>query len=278
MQNSVLEKLESSTAELLKELSVNSRTYNKINDGDFHIHYPNIASDERILSQLDRVRKIKEKNNIDKIAGIFTFNNVGIMNEIRENHSYVYPGVYVSLDRYINEEDREEELLKRFKNNYNFVKIHHWLGFPYLMPEVLKKVVDDSVSLGIKKFSIHTETLDNEKLDILDEHIRKHDAIFYLVHGLNAVYGYFRRPSIERLKGMEGNLLFGTSSHSGIILLPNNNVKKALDDNLENMIVFESDFALHYEDDRYPYNIQSVTGAVGNNEKILHDNLKLFLK
>lgn len=261
-----------------------------INDGHFHLHYGYPVPDEKVLGQLQRVKKIREQNGLDKIAGIVTFENVGIIKEIRENHSYIYPGIYVMLERYKNKEvlpkefsvpsyryETEEKQLRDFKDNFNFVKINHWLGSSFSWSEMLKQVLDDSISLGIKKFQIHTESLYNEGLDMMKEYVREHDAIFYLAHGINSVYGYSSKVSMDKLKELEGNLLLGTSSHTPTIRIPNDNVRKALDDGLENLVAFESDFILHYDDGWYPATIQSVVESVGNSDKILYENLKTFL-
>jgi len=243
-----------------------------INDGHFHMHYfapnlvPGISKDFSYPYDMERIRKIKDQYKIDNIVGIFIPPNLNIVKKVLDENPYIHPGIYISP------EDRSVERLEKLKDPFEFIKIHNYWFF-----KTVEEIVSNSTSLGFKKFQIHTNEISDKMLDMIREYVRKHDSIFYLVHGVDAVYRYDSKVNVNELKKLEGNLLLGTSPPNSLIEIPNVNIKRAIDANLENIVVFESDFALPYPDESYYPIIQSVTGSVGNNEKILYENVKLFL-
>jgi len=223
---------------------------------------------------LGDVKKLKEEYNLEKIVGVLLPKNIGSLMKIKEEHRYIYPGLYVFV------EDFDEELLRKARG-FEFIKVQNWLGIT-LSHERIGELLDKSISIGIKKFQIHTEKISKNELSMLEKYVKESDAIFYLTHGIYAIYSYFSNLDRRKLRKLEGNLLLGTSPHFGIVAeIPNYKLSRAISDGLENMIVFESDFTLQHLDalrNSYKSTIQSVTESIGENEKVLYENLKVFLK
>ncbi len=243
-------------------------------DGHFHLHYPSSRPSDVILRGLRKVDELKEKYNLDGIVGILTRENIPLLKEIQEKYNYIYPGLYVLV------EDFNDEVLKEVKG-FKFLKLQNWLSAPLLLPEKLEEIFNKAISEGIRKFQIHTSMLNQNQLDLLKRYILEEDAIFYLVHGLYAIYDPFSKVNKGELRRLEGNLFLGTSPFSGIIAeIPNERLNYALSDGLENLVVFESDFTLKHLDINpasYGSTIESVVKSIGWNDKILHENLEKFL-
>jgi hypothetical protein len=239
-------------------------------DGHFHFHYPTKTQDSEILSQLPRIEKIRKKNSLDKILSVIPLENSGILNYLK-NYSYFYPGVYIFI------EDYKKELIEEIKK-FNFVKIQHWLSMPYLLPENLENLFLDSISIGKKKFQIHTESINENNLGLIERFIKDYDVKIYLVHGVYALYSYSSKITPNELRKLEGNLFLGVSPFWSMVEIPNCSLIKAVGDGLENMIVFESDFILDYKDSFYDSTLESVRNSVGENVKILNENIQRFLE
>ena len=240
-------------------------------DGHFHLHYLNKTQNKKIVKQLYRIEKIKEKNSLEKILVVVPVENSGIIDTIK-NYGYLCPGLYIFI------EDYNQELIKEIKR-FNFVKIQHWLGISYLPTQKLENLFLDSISIGKKKFQIHTTFINEKNLELIEKYIKDYDAKIYLVHGIYALYSSTSNITLDKLKKLEGNLFLGTSSFWGsIVEIPNYKLTKAVKDSLENMIVFESDFILDYEDKFYDHAVESIRKSVGENEKIFHENIKQFLE
>jgi hypothetical protein len=89
--------------------------------------------------------------------------------------------------------------------------------------------------------------------------------------------------TIDRLKRLEGNLFLGTSPFYGIVAeILDDALIKAVNNGLENMIVFESDFTLDDLERRgieeYECTLRSVIESIGENEKVLYENIRPFLE
>ncbi len=244
-------------------------------DGHFHLHYTIPTKNESIIKAMKkRVKKIKENHSLERILGVIPTENSKIVDIIRKEHSYISPGIYILVENY------NSNLLEKIKK-FDFIKINNWLGSPFLLPEKLEELFLDSISNKIKKFQIHTSKLDEERLGLIKKYIQEYDAFFYLTHGVYASYHYSSKTNLNELKRLEGNLLLGTSPFWGTIAeIPNESLIKAIKDGLENLIVFESDFVLNYNEEFYRYTIESVRESVKNDktlEKILYENIKIFL-
>lgn len=243
-----------------------------INDGHFHFHYPapdlvpGLSKDIDVSTDLRRVRRIRQLYNIDKIVGIFIPPNISIINKILEE-DYIYPGIYLTPI------DGIEEIKRKAK--ISFVKIGADDCSPYSKRISL---LDKALANGFKKFQLHGSYFTQNFLDMVKHYIKECDALIYVAHGVNALYSCFSEVKPEEIKSLEGSLLLGTSPSTPVFEVPNLKIKRALDDGLENFITFESDFGLHYDDKFYSASVESVIGAIGENEKVLYENIKLFLK
>jgi len=238
-------------------------------DGHFHLHYFQLTSNSEILRQLRKIKKLKERYSLDTILSIIPVENYRIIDKLKD-YDFLYPGVYILI------EDYDESLIEKAKK-FSFIKINNWLSEPFLLVENLEKLFQDSISIGKKKFQIHTTDINEKKLNLIERYIKEDDAKFYIPHGVYTLYT--SKISTSRLKKLEGNLFLGTSPSWGAIAeIPNYALIKAMENGLENMITFESDFTLNYGIEEYKYTIESVRRSIGENEKIFHENVKLFLE
>lgn len=258
---------------------------NKIIDGHAHLHYGIKVSDEEIKEGLNEFQKVREKYSVEKIAGIFRQENVEVVKELEDNS--IYPGVYVG-------DLNDLENLKKSYEDFEFVKIHDWLTSPdsHFSKDYLEKVIDESKKLGFKKFQIHTENIKKSFIDMIKDYIEKDkDLVFYLVHGVNSLYGYNLFPevnsqhdykTVKEMKRLENNVLLGTFPSSGYTLTyPNTGLQSAVKDGLKNLISFDSDFVLgivKHNPDFYKSCIGNVTKSVGYNKKIFEENSKIFFE
>ncbi|MCW1300938.1 MAG: hypothetical protein QXX71_00460 [Candidatus Nanoarchaeia archaeon] len=216
---------------------------------------------------LKRVGGIRKRYNIDKIVGIFIPPNLPLVKAILEKAPYIYPGIYLTPRENIGK-------LKKI-SKFQFVKIGADDIHPYM-----KKVnlIEDALSQNFKKIQIHGHYFTKEFLEILSRYIREYDALIYVAHGVDALYNYLTEINARQLRRLEGNLLLGTSPSNFLFYIPNEKVAKAMEDGLENMVVFESDFGLQCDDDFYQASILSVERAIGDNEKVFQENIRIFLR
>jgi hypothetical protein len=238
-------------------------------DGHFHLHYFQRTSNSKILRQLRKIEKLKEEYSLATILSIIPVENYRIIDKL-EDYDFLYPGVYILI------EDYNKRLIEKVKK-FNFIKINNWLSEPFLLVENLEKLFQDSISIGKKKFQIHTSDMNEKKLNLIERYIKEYDTKFYIPHGVYAIYK--SEIPTSRLEKLEGNLFLGTSPSWGAIAeIPNYALIKAIEKGLENMITFESDFILNYGIEEYKYTIESVKRSIRENEKIFHENVKLFLE
>lgn len=253
-------------------------------DGHVHLHYGLESPDEIIKDGLDRFQKIREVYHIRKIAGIFRPENVGVVRELKDES--IYPGVYI-----INFGDLET--LKDLREDFRFVKIHSRMVSPDspISEDYLKKVIDESISLGFRKFQIHTELIRKSFVDLIGGYVEKHDKlVFYLVHGVNSLYGLSlsseadSKPGynlINELRELKNNLLLGCFPSSYPLIYPNTSLQSAVRDGLEDLISFDSDFMLNlveYNPDFYQSCIENFTGSVGYRHTIAEENSQIFFE
>lgn len=243
-----------------------------INDGHFHLHYPAPdlvpgSSDLDLDRDVQRVRKLRKRYKIDKIVGIFIPCNINAVNEILNKNPYIYAGIYTTPL------DNLKELKK--KANFNFVKIGADDSSPYSKS---LELLEDGFANGFKKFQVHGSYFTRNFLNLIKSYIKDYDVKIYLAHGIDALYSCFSEVKPEEIKQFEGNLLLGTSPSIPAFEIPNDKIKKGLKDGLESFITFESDFGLHYPDWFYSASVESVIKSIGENEKILYENVKLFLE
>lgn len=132
----------------------------KIVDGHVHLHYRRNASDEKIKEGLKKLRRLMEKYGVEKIAGVFAPENVNVVKELKDKS--IYPGIYVK-------DLKNAENLQNVRDDFEFVKIHHWFASPdsEFLRDYVKRVIDESRKLGFKKFQIHTERIGKSFADML---------------------------------------------------------------------------------------------------------------
>jgi hypothetical protein len=143
-------------------------------DGHFHFHYrlPQKYSN-KIIRQLPTIENLREIYLLDTILSIVPSRNSEIVEKLRD-YTYLYPGIYIFIEEY------EETSLEKIRN-FNFIKIHHWLGMPYLLKDKLKKLFQDAISIGKRKFQIHTTRIDEGDLELMESYIKNTMQCFILL-------------------------------------------------------------------------------------------------
>lgn len=251
---------------------------NKIIDGHVHLHYNVEALDEEIWKGVNEFQKIMKRYNVKKIAGIFRPENLRVVRNL--GNKTIYPGIYIS-------DFDDLESLEKACEDFKFVKIHNRLASPDsdFSRDYLKKVIDKALKLGFKKFQIYTENITNSFMDSIKSYIEKGSLIFYLVHGINSLYGDSfsdRHPDdkiIKKIEELRKNVLLSSSPYSSILVYPNKAFQYAIKDGLENLISFDSDFTLSLvslNPNFYRNCIKNITKSIGYNRKIFEENSEIF--
>jgi hypothetical protein len=246
-----------------------------INDGHIHLHYGIEQPDEIILKQMPRIEEYRRRYNVDKMGAIILPCNVTAIPEISRGRDFLRLGVYF----------RGADDVKRYKGpveQLDFAKFN--IEYYTIYPQDLLRALEAATQSGFRRFQLHTERISTETLKIFERFIDEFDAKIYLAHGVYALYPNYPEkhytPAMpDDIKRLAGNLFLGTTPYCGGHEDPNEGLEKAIKDKLDDLVCFETDFAMWWPNDTtYGFIIEAARKVVGNHEKVMHDNFLRFIE
>ena len=252
-------------------------------DCHYHMSDPNAKKDRNeIKERFSRAALKLEDCEVNEVNAIYWPSIVnescrGLGDELKDAYKgriKLNTGMHFFLESK-NELWRNIDLEK--ESSLDFIKVYDLLFRKFDLVSI--EFLDYYVKKGFNKFQTHSFKLSNSELNKLEPYM-KCGVKFYLAHGASAFNESLKNRDInvERLRDFKGKLFLGTT-HYRSLTLDVSYLKSALNNGLDDMLCFESDFNILMFD-KLDYNeyMDAVKKAIPIDkiEKIFYNNAKQF--
>ncbi|MEM5802322.1 MAG: hypothetical protein QXQ18_02985 [Candidatus Aenigmatarchaeota archaeon] len=256
---------------------------NLLTDANVHFHFEWEAPEDNLLKELPKIQYLKGKYEQKgfKVKNFFvtTLPYLKLLRILSKNTDLIL-GLYLPFP---NDATLDPGLLTYFK----YVKIRPYFDIAYFHLDKLKKFFDELSNTNINPIQLHVETLPLDLVKFLKDTLPSCRFNLQLVHGVYALYRQVPyeisnqelQKIVRSIVDIDGVFL-GTSNFEHYSEDPHPYLKRALDDNLGDQIVYESDFILGY-----PYSLEVALGnfegcrnAIGYDSRVYFKNAERLSK
>jgi hypothetical protein len=227
---------------------------------------------EQIIYDFNQLIPTLKKHGVSQLNAVFLPYNSGLSEKIKDLFN-IKSGLYLLIG------DEPKEKLKESGSDFDFIKLHGFLGDPLSSKEGFESIVDKCVNIGYNRFQLHTSGINDEKIMMLEKYVQS-GIKFYLVHGADAIkYSRIMGEKLDtnKLKELKGNIFLGTSSFSHCYFIPLDYVTDSINLGLEKMLCFETDHVIQSPISNYKNYFKAMKETMNFNEGIFENNVKEFL-